>query len=119
MAARKAKEQAGLREHREALAAARIELPPLVAIAGENEFLRARAVEEFRAAWFERYPGGDAVILRGSGEARPASLADIARELAGGSLFAKEKLVIVRQGEKILFPQAAQTAAAGVPVDTP
>lgn len=118
MAARAAKDQAGLRDHRDALDAARTGLPPLVAVAGENEFLRARAVDEFRSAWFERFPAGDAVLLQGSGEARPVGLPDIARELSGGSLFANEKLVIVRRADRILFPQASQ-AARDVQADDP
>lgn len=110
MAVRKGRDQAGIRDHQEALASARANLPPLVTISGENEFLRSRAVADVRDAWLERYPGGDIILIRGSGEARPATLPDVTRELSGGSLFAKEKLVIVRQGERIFFPQSTQAA---------
>ena len=113
MALRKGKDQAGMRDHQEALASARADLPPLIAVSGENEFLRARAVADIRDAWLARYPDGDIALLRGSGEARQANLPDITRELSGGSLFAKEKLVIVRQAERILFPQSSQAAESG------
>lgn len=120
MAARKGA-QITLREHRDALAAACGSLARLVVVTGENEYLRARAAEEFRAAWFGRHPDGDAVLLRGTGEAKPVALPDITRELSGGSLFAKEKLVVVRQGERILFPSAgreeAEPAEGGVKND--
>lgn len=104
MALKKGRDQAGLRDHEAALRAALADLPPVMVAAGECEYLRAHAVERLRAAWLERCPDGDVAILRGSGEAKPLSLADITRELSGGSLFAKDKLVVVRQAERALFP---------------
>lgn len=104
------KEQATVREHQEALAAAKERLPACVVVTGECEFLRSRAVADFRDAWLTRYSGGDVVTLRAAGEARPASLVDIVGELSGGSLFAREKLVVVRQSERILFPQGGAAA---------
>lgn len=102
------KEQASLRDHQRALDAVCGELPPLVAIAGECEFLRAGAVAAYREAWLARYARGDVATLRAVGEARPAGLADVVAELSGASLFAKEKLVLVRQAERIFFSAAAQ-----------
>lgn len=107
------KEQATLRDFQAALSTAIHELPPLVAIAGDCEYLRAEAAARYRRAWMENHPSGDLAILRGSGESRPAGIADITRELSGGSLFAKEKLVMVRQAERILFPAGGKAASEG------
>ena len=105
---KKGRDGATLREYQTALQSAREELPALIAVYGENEYLRTSAVSALRLAWFERYPEGDVALLRGSGEARVATLADITGELSGGSLFAREKLVVVRQAEKILFPSSSE-----------
>lgn len=99
-----ARNQPGLGDHRQALAQCLDTLPPVTAVWGEADFLRAEAVAEYRRAWLERYPGGDIVVLRGAGEARPVGIADIVAELSGGSLFGNDKLVLVRQAEKVLFP---------------
>ncbi len=115
MAPGKGREQAGLREHEEALASAQADLPPLAAVTGDNEYLRSAATGKLKAAWLQRFPDGDVSTLRGAGDARPAGLADIARELSGGSLFAKDKLVIVRQAEKPLFGQAGRTEEEEAP----
>lgn len=112
------KEQVSIREHQEALAAARDRLPQLVVVAGDCDFLRSQAVAGFREAWQSRHPQGDGVTLRSAGEARPAGLADIVGELSGGSLFAKEKLVVVRQAERILFPTSTPREQAE-PADKP
>lgn len=101
-----------LRDHRRALDEALAALPPLVVAYGDGDFLRAEAARLFRAAWLEKYPGGDMATLRGAGESRQAGLADLTGELSGGSLFSREKLIVVRQAERILFPQAARRAAA-------
>ncbi len=94
----------GLRESRQALEQAVAELPRLVAIWGECDFLRAEAAARLRRAWLEKFPGGDTATIRGQGEGRPVGTPDILRELSGGSLFAREKLVLVRQAERLLFP---------------
>lgn len=114
MAVKKAREQTGVREYRKALASAEESLPPTVVIFGDNEFLRAAAATTLRDAWLRAHPDGDIISLRGSGEARQAGIGDITRELSGGSLFAGDKLVVVRQAERILFPQAGG-AAPGEP----
>lgn len=99
-----AKPQATLQDHRRTLEQVRADLPGMVVVAGECEFLRAEATAVIRDAWLDKYPNGDTVIIRGAGDGRPATLADIAAEFSGGSLFAREKLIVVRQAEKILFP---------------
>ncbi len=102
--AKKFKDSVGLRDHEAAVRQAVADLPPVTVVAGESEYLRAHAVETLRNAWLERFPGGDVSVLRGSGEAKPLTLPDITRELSGGSLFAADKLVIVRSAERALFP---------------
>ncbi|MCD8140423.1 MAG: hypothetical protein LUE17_11710, partial [Planctomycetaceae bacterium] len=102
--AKKFKESVGLRDHEAAVRQAAADLPPVTVVAGESEYLRAHAVETLRDAWLERFPGGDVTVLRGSGEARPLTLPDITRELSGGSLFAADKLVVIRSAERALFP---------------
>lgn len=99
----KKNEQATLRQHEAALRQAEKELPPLCAAVGPEPFLRARAVMAFRNAWLKNHENGDTVTLRGVGEANPVRLPDIVREFSGGSLFSKDKLVLVRQAERILF----------------
>ena len=105
------REQASLRDFQAALHSAAESLPPLVAASGECEYLRSRAVAAFRSAWLNRYPDGDIIVFRTAGEARPVGFVDVAGELSGGSLFAREKLVIVRQAERLLFPVSGKTAA--------
>ncbi|MDR1521165.1 MAG: hypothetical protein LBU23_13635, partial [Planctomycetota bacterium] len=90
--------------HREARRRAEAELPRLAAACGESEFLRAEAIRRFRAAWFAKYPGGDLAVVRGLGEGRPAGLAEVIAELAGGSLFGSDKLVLVYQADRLIFP---------------
>lgn len=102
------KKQATVREHRQALETALDGMDKLVAMHGECEFLRIEAVALFRRAWREKYPDGDEIVLRAAGEARAATLSDITAELSGASLFAKDKLVIVRQAEKILFSSSSK-----------
>ncbi len=109
MAQRKpGKEAAGLRQHQEAVDRYGSDLPKIAVLAGECEFLRSRAVAVCREAWGRRFPEGDQIVVRCSGEARPATLNDLARELSGGSLFGKEKLVVARDAGRILFPVATQ-----------
>jgi DNA polymerase III, delta subunit len=94
-----------LRDYRAGLERAVAELPHLVVIYGDSEFLRHRAVIAFRDAWLFVNSGGDTVQVRGAGDSK-SSLLDVIAELSGGSLFAAEKMVLVRQAEKILFPAA-------------
>lgn len=108
-----------MQEHRQALEGAMAELPAVAVVFGDCEFLRAEAAASFRQAWMARYPDGDEISLRGSGENRNAGLSDITAELSGGSLFAKEKLVVVRQAEKILFPQSGRGAGEEGEADLP
>lgn len=106
------KSQSTLQDHRQAMDDALSGLPGLVVAHGECEFLRAEAVSGFRQAWQEKYPQGDETVIRATGEVRIPTLSDITAELSGNSLFAKEKLVVVRQAEKILFPQGRASADA-------
>jgi DNA polymerase-3 subunit delta len=112
MAQKKSGEQATLRDHGAALLRAVEEMPHIVVAAGECEFLRAAALSRLREAWLARFPGGDTVVLRGAGEARPVGLADLTAELSGGSLFAGDKLVLARQAERMLFPTAGRAGAS-------
>ena len=112
MALKKGRDQASIREYRAALAQAIERMPRIVVATGECEFLRASALAKVRDAWLERFPDGDTVVVRGAGEAKPAGLSDITAELSGGSLFARDKLVMVRQAERILFPAGGKAAQA-------
>lgn len=96
--------QSSFRDFQAAMEAVARDLPFLAVAFGECDFLRGEAANRFRNAWLEKNPGGDIVTIRGLGEGRPVSLADVTGELAGASLFAKEKLIIVRQAERLLFP---------------
>ncbi len=102
--------QATIRDHQAALQEAENALPPVVVVAGDCDYLRTRATAELRTAWLAANPDGDIVAFRGAGDQRPAGIADITRELSGGSLFAKDKLVFVRAADRILFPGNAATA---------
>ncbi len=100
-----------LRDYQRALDQALASVPHLVAVYGECEFLRHKAIVRLRDAWLQANPSGDVVQLRGAGDTR-SSLNDITSEMSGGSLFATDKLVLVRQAEKILFPTSADTGDA-------
>lgn len=105
--------QPGLRDHAAALGDAVGRLPQVVAAAGESEYLRAAAVTAFREAWLAGFPDGDIVSVRAGPGEKTRDLGDILRELAGGSLFAKEKLVVARGADRLLFPPRAATAEDG------
>ncbi len=109
MAQRKpGKDSAGLRQYQDALAAYGENFPKTAVIAGECGFLRSEAVAASREKWEKHFPGGDVLVVRCSGEARPVTLPDIVRELSGGSLFGLDKLVLVRDAGRVLFPTAAK-----------
>lgn len=104
MAKKTGYDQPGLRDYQEGLSAACRSLPALCGAVGPDAFLRARAVKMFHDAWLAEHPGGDVVTIRGTGEARPARIADVTREFVGGSLFSRDKLVVVRAADRIFFP---------------
>ncbi|MDR3077824.1 MAG: hypothetical protein LBV15_03565, partial [Planctomycetota bacterium] len=97
------KSRATFADYRRAAHEAAGKLPRLAIAHGESEFLRREALQTFRDAWMVMYPGGDTASIRGSGEGRSVSIADLTRELSGGSLFGGDKLVLARQAEKLLF----------------
>lgn len=101
-----AKSKGSLLDYRKALQTALAELPERTVVYGECEYLRSEAATRFRDAWLASHPNGDLAGLRAAGDGRPAALADISRELSGGSLFARDKLVMVRQADKILFSRS-------------
>lgn len=106
MARKVEREQTTLRDHETLVLRAAAELPPVCAAVGQDDYLRSRALAAFRRAWLAAHPAGDVVAIRGAGEAKPARLPDVTREFAGGSLFTKDKLVTVRQADRVLFPGA-------------
>ncbi len=109
MAVRKfsGKAEASLSDHYAALATAVQEQPCLIVVYGPNDFLRLEAVQAFQQAWLDKKPNGDVAVFRASGEAKPLSYADILGEVSGNSLFASDKLLVIRQAERLLFPAAA------------
>lgn len=115
----KSKSAATLQEHAEALSRACRELPPVTVISGEDEFLRRRATERIVAALKKKHPGLDEVCFHGApSQNEPgASLAQTLPELASSSLFAAEKLVLLRQADRMLFPRkgAEETEAEPAP----
>lgn len=98
------KGEASLADHMRSLDRAAETLPPVVVAYGPDGFLRLEAALRFREAWLARHPDGEVATLRAAGEAKPLAYADLAAELSGGSLFARDKLVVVRQAERLLFP---------------
>lgn len=104
------KSRATLADHRRAVGEAAGKLPRLAIAHGESEFLRREALRLFRDAWTARHPDGDLASMGGAGEGRSAGIADLTRELSGGSLFGGDKLVLARQADKLLF---AGRGAAG------
>lgn len=100
----------GLAEHFTALEAVVGGLPGLVMIYGPSDFFRFEALKRVQDAWLASHPDGEIMTLRTAGEAKPLTFADIVLELSGGSLFAKEKMVVVRQAERLLFPTGGRSA---------
>lgn len=96
----------GLEDYREALDQAMRELPRLAVVHGECEFLRSEAIAMLKNAWLERYPSGDTLSVPGGGEG--GGLPALVMELSGAGLFSKEKLVMLRQAERTLFPQSGK-----------
>ncbi|MDR0362781.1 MAG: hypothetical protein LBJ46_08890 [Planctomycetota bacterium] len=107
------KDGQGLRRHLDSLGDALAALPPVVVFFGDGDYLRAAAVGRFRGAWSAAHPGGDAVTLSPDpGLAKPLGYPDLMAELGGRSLFAREKLVVLRRAERLLFPAAGRRDGA-------
>ncbi|MDR1613009.1 MAG: DNA polymerase III subunit delta [Planctomycetota bacterium] len=108
----------GIRQYQTALAEALDSEPPVVVLYGESEFLRVEGVRRIRDAWRARHHGGEVVTLAADpGLAKPLGFSGLMAELGGKSLFAREKLVELRRGEKLFFPTAGKRDDA--PEDAP
>ncbi|MDR3210668.1 MAG: hypothetical protein LBU79_01980 [Planctomycetota bacterium] len=97
-----------LANHQEALAGLVGELPRLVYIHGPEDYLRQTALEVVRQRWQENWPDGETLTLYAGEGADALSLADLMGELAGGGLFTRHKLVILRNAHKFLFRTGAR-----------
>ncbi len=100
----------GLAEHGSALEEVTGNLPNLVMIYGQSDFFRFESLKRTEAAWLQNHPAGEIMTLRATGEAKPLTFSDIVSELSGSSLFAKEKMLVVRQAERLLFPTGGRSA---------
>lgn len=101
-----------LLDHRRALDAVLDDVgasPRVVVVFGEEAYLRTDAVSRVLAALEAAYPGIDRVVLRGGGGESGGGLSwgGMLGELAGASLFASRKVVVVREGHRLFFPGGA------------
>lgn len=103
-----------LADYRAGLAGAVKNFPTPLLVHGDNDYLRLEAATLVRAAWLEKHPGGEAVALR-AGDVQPLSHADVMAELSATGMFAREKLVIVRQADRLLFPRSAAASQGDAP----
>lgn len=102
----RSKSAESLADYRAGLAVALKSLPTPLLVHGDNEYLRLEAATAVKTAWQEKHPAGEAVALR-AGDVQPLSHADVMAELSATGMFAREKLVIVRQADRLLFPRSA------------
>ena len=99
------KKDGSLVEYQAELDSALANLPALIMIFGPNDFLRLEAVQLLQDAWLAKHAGGEVASLRGGGD---TTFADVTLKLSGNSLFAGEKLVLIRQAERLLFPSSGK-----------
>ncbi|MGE5236838.1 MAG: hypothetical protein ACM3O7_10860 [Acidobacteriota bacterium] len=71
--------------------------PPFLLLAAPDDYLLELERSELEAAWLAAHPGGEAVVF----DETPAAAALI-RELASPSLFATDRLLVVRDGHELL-----------------
>ncbi len=102
----KKKTDASLHDHQAALAQTCADLPHAVVIFGEESYLRQQAIRRIQSALEGKHPGLQTDIYHGAAAANEsgAKLSEILLELSSTSLFAREKLVIMRRADRILFP---------------
>ncbi len=92
-------------DHQRALAGVLENVPPVVVIEGEEDYLRQCAVESIRKSLFRLYPEAAVVEFYGpsvQGEGR-FDFAELLTELTSASLFASEKIVIFKNAQRSLF----------------
>ena len=112
------KSTAGYDEHRDALAQAVSDGPVTLILEGTEPVLVDEALASHAGALRRAHPALETVTLQ-AGEAGGA-MADVLLELDTPSLFASERLIVVRHAGRILFPtgegvQAAQAAERILP----
>ncbi len=105
----------GYADYRSALAEALERLPSAIYIHGAEEHLRREAIERLVAALARARPGAERLTLHGPvrGGEGGVSLADLLAECRTSSLFASERIVVLRRGEGTLFPQGGAEESAG------
>ncbi len=105
MARKKPQSAATLSDHTAALNRAIGALPRVVAVCGEEAFLRRQAIGALLDALRQKRPGIEVVTFRGSSVSGESdSLASVLREMSTSSLFASEKIIVLRQADRLLFP---------------
>lgn len=114
----KAARAASFQDHEQALSDACRTLSPVTVCAGESEFLRTDAISQILAALARKHPGIEELTLHGippaGGGESGASLSDVLGELGAGSLFASSRVIVLRRGDRTLYPQGEGTAAAEI-----
>lgn len=93
------------REHQEACKEVCANLPPVILLEGEEEYLRGTALHRILAAFAKAHPQAEIVSYQGtdtSGDHR-VTIPSLLEELQSTGLFAAEKLVVLRQADTLLF----------------
>ncbi len=109
----KARFDASYDDYREALARTAKALPQVIAVEGPEEHLRARAVETLLGALRHERPALDEAFFHGGGAGEGANLSAVLDELNGASLFASEKVVVLRRADALLFGRAEGETGSG------
>lgn len=105
------------REHLEASKAVCAECPPIVVLEGEEEHLRGETLRALLHSLQTTHPQADVVQYQGtdtSGEMR-ITIASLLDELTSPSLFAADKIVVLRQADALLFGKSAEETGTRTP----
>lgn len=88
---------------------------PVMVIAGEEELFRRQALDAVLEGMRKIAPGIQMVTLQGPSGRNESSLpiGAVLEEVQSRSLFAAEKLVVVRRAQLFLFPQKTESSATG------
>ena len=90
------------------------ELPPVIIVEGEEEYLRQIALTKIQQAILAHYPQAADILFHGptvQGEGR-FNFTDLLTELNSASLFTSEKIITFRSAQRTLFTAGTDTTSS-------
>lgn len=113
MAKSRSRSRAGIGEYQKALSRAVKQPAPVIVLEGPEPFLRREAEDRLAKALKKKTPGIEVIILRGDPQAgKGVGISDLLAELATDSLFATDRLVVLRGADATLFGRGAASGSS-------